>query len=266
MGNTWTTAFITGGGSGIGLRLAEMLAQRKVRLAIFDLRISDEVRARLGAQAPKCTFHPVDVRDAAGLEAAARAAVAEAGAPQLAVNCAGVQRTGHFEKIDAETFNFVVDINLKGTRNFAAAVLPHMTSGGRLVLVSSLAGIVGNYGYTPYNASKFGVVGLASALRIEYRPKGISVSVVCPPEIETPMVVAERAHALPVTMATKRFAGSVGLDDACRDILSGAERGDWMIITGGKAKLTRHLARLFPGLMNRIVDRMVADALRKQDR
>jgi hypothetical protein len=65
-------------------------------------------------------------------------------------------------------------------------------------------------------------------------------------------------------MATKHFAGVVGIDEACNDILSGAERGEWMIISGGKAKLTRHLARLFPGLMNRITDKMVADALREQ--
>jgi len=63
-----------------------------------------------------------------------------------------------------------VDINLKGSRNFAAAVLPHMASGSRLVLLASLAGLVGNYAYAAYNASKFGVVGLASALRIEYKP------------------------------------------------------------------------------------------------
>jgi NAD(P)-dependent dehydrogenase (short-subunit alcohol dehydrogenase family) len=263
MSSGWTTAFVTGGGSGIGLRLAEMLAQRQVRLAIFDLKISDDVRSRLGKLAPGSVFHQVDVRDAEGLEAAVRQAVAEIGAPQVAINCAGVQRAKVFGELTAADFNFVVDINLRGSRNFAAAMLPHLSSGGRLVFLASLAGLVANYGYAAYNASKFGVVGLASALRIESKPRGISVTVVCPPEVETPMVVEERKSAPAITMQTKQFAGVVALDELCTDILRGAERGEFMVVTGFKAKLTRFLARMVPGLMNRVTDGMVADGLRK---
>jgi NAD(P)-dependent dehydrogenase (short-subunit alcohol dehydrogenase family) len=264
MSSVWTTAFLTGGGSGIGLRLAEMLAQRKVRLAIFDLKLSDDVRRRLSSAAPGSVFHEVDVRDADGLAAAVRAAVGQVGVPQLAINSAGVQRNRTFAELSAADFDFVVDVNLRGSRNFAAAVLSHMAPGSNLVLVASLAGLVGNYGYAAYNASKFGVVGLASALRIECKPRGIDVTVVCPPEVVTPMVLEERKTASPVSMATKDFAGVVSIDDLCNDILRGAERGEWMIVTGFKARLTRVLARLFPGLMNRITDRMVADALLKQ--
>lgn len=260
----WSTAFITGAGSGIGLRLAEMLAARQVRLALFDLRFSDEIRTRLDRLAPGSVFYEIDVRDAAGL-AVAVAVVAEAvGAPQLAINCAGVQRARVFDEMTAADFDFVVDINLRGSRNFAAAVLPRMQTGGALVLLASLAGIVANYGYTAYNASKFGVVGLASALRIECKPRGISVTVVCPPEVETPMVAEERRTAPAITMQTKQFAGVVALDDVCNDILHGATRGEWLVVTGFRAKLTRWLARFVPGLMNRITDRMVADGLRKQ--
>ena len=266
MSSTWSTAFVTGGGSGIGLRLAEMLAQRKTRLAIFDLKVSDEVRHRISTLSPGSVFHQVDVRDAAGLDAAVRTAVTEIGAPQLAINCAGVQRARVFEELTAADFDFVVDINLRGSRNFAAAVLPHMSSGGRLVFVASLAGLVANYGYAAYNASKFGVVGLASCLRIECKPRGIAVTVVCPPEVETPMVAEERKSAPAITMQTKQFAGVVPLDLLCEDILRGARRGEWMVITGSRAKLTRFLARMVPGLMNRITDNMVADGLRKLQR
>lgn len=263
MRQAWTTAFVTGGGSGIGLRLAEMLAQRGSRLALFDQRFSDEVRGKLTRLAPGTVFHLVDVRDTAGLDAAVGASVTELGTPQLAVNCAGVQRARVFDELSAADFDFVVDVNLRGSRNFAAAVLPYMRPGGNLVFVASLAGLVANYGYAAYNASKFGVVGLASALRIECKPRGISVTVVCPPEIETPMVAEERRTAPAVTMQSKQFAGVVPLDAACEDILHGAERGDWMIVPGGRAKLTRLLARLFPGLLNRVTDLMVANGLRK---
>jgi len=259
----WATAFVTGGGSGIGLRLAGLLAQRGTRLALFDLRFSDEARSRLTRLAPGSVFRQVDVRDASALEAAMRASVAEVGRPQLAINCAGVQRNRTFLELTAADFDFVLDVNLRGSRNFAAAVLPHMAAGSNLVLLASLAGLVGNYGYAAYNASKFGVVGLASALRIECKPRGIDVTVVCPPEVVTPMVLEERRTASPVSMATKDFAGVVELDELCNDILRGASRGEWMIVTGFKARLTRFLARMFPGLMNHMTDRMVADALRR---
>jgi NAD(P)-dependent dehydrogenase (short-subunit alcohol dehydrogenase family) len=262
-GPVWKVAYLTGAGSGIGLRLAEMLAQRNVRVAVFDLKISDEVRQRLSRTAPGSVFHEVDVRDAAGLEAAVRAAVAGIGAPQLAINCAGVQRARVFEELTAADFDFVVGINLYGSRNFAAAVLPHLPTGGRLVFIASLAGLVGNYGYAAYNASKFGVVGLASALRIECKPRGIGVTVVCPPEVETPMVVEERKTAPAITMQSKQFAGVVTLDELCEDILAGAARGEWMVVTGFKARFTRLVARLAPGVLNRLTDRMVADGLRK---
>lgn len=263
MHGTWTTAFLTGGGSGIGLRLAEQLAQRNVRLAVFDRKIADAVRQRLGALAPGSVFHEVDVRDAATLDALVRTAVATIGAPQLAINCAGVQRARVFEELTVEDFDFVVGINLHGSRNFAAAVLPHLSPGASLVFIASLAGLVGNYGYTAYSASKFGVVGLASALRLEYRPRGVSVTVVCPPEVETPMVVEERRTAPAITMQSKQFAGAVSLDQLCGDILRGAARGDWLVVSGFKARLTHLIARLAPGLMNRLADRMVAEGLRK---
>lgn len=262
MHGNWHTAFITGGGSGIGLRLAEMLAGGGKRLALFDRRIDDTVRQRLGALSPGSVFQEVDVRDAPALDAAVRSAVMAIGAPQLAVNCAGVQRARVFEELTAADFDLVVGVNLFGSRNFAAAVLPHLGSGARLVFIASLAGLVSNYGYAAYSASKFGVVGLAAALRIECKPRGVGVTVVCPPEVETPMVAEERRTAPAITLQNKQFAGVVALDDLCQDILRGAARGEWMIVTGLKARLTYLMARLVPGLGNRIVDRMVADGLR----
>jgi NAD(P)-dependent dehydrogenase (short-subunit alcohol dehydrogenase family) len=257
------TAFVTGGGSGIGLALAETLAKRGTRIATFDLRFSDEARARLRKVCPDALFFEVDVRDAAGVVAAVDAAVQQIGAPEVAINSAGVQVARPFLDISSESYDFVVDVNLKGSRNFAAAVLPHMRSGGHLALVASLAGIVSNYGYAAYSSSKFGVVGLASALRIECKTRGIVVSAICPPEVPTPMVDEERRTAPAVTMQTKQFAGTVTLPDLCAQVMHGLERDRFMIIPGSwRARFTVLLARTFPRLLARITDRMVAQALR----
>jgi NAD(P)-dependent dehydrogenase (short-subunit alcohol dehydrogenase family) len=258
----WQAAYITGAGSGIGLALAEALAARGSRVAAFDLLFTDEARDRLRRASPATEFFAADVRDGPALEAAVRAAVGKIGAPDVAINSAGVQVARTFDQLSQERFDFVIDVNLRGSRNFAAAVLPHLGRDGRLCFIASLAGLVGNYGYAAYNASKFGVIGLASALRIECKPKGIFVTVVCPPEVETPMVFEERRTAPAVTTQAKQFAGSVTLEELCGEVLRGLEHGQWMIVPGGRAKLTAWLARWMPGLMRRVTDRMIAQGLR----
>ena len=256
------TAFVTGCGSGIGLALAETLARREARIAAFDLTFSDAARARLRKVCPGALFFEVDVRDAAGVDAAVRKAVERIGAPDVAINSAGVQVARPFLDISSERYDFVVDINLKGSRNFAAAVLPHMGRGSRLALVASIAGVVSNYGYAAYSSSKFGVVGLSSALRIECRTRGICVSVICPPEVETPMVEEERRTAPAVTMQTKQFAGTVTLEDLCAQVMRGMERGEFMIVPGSwRARFTVFLGRTFPRLMARVTDSMIAKGL-----
>ena len=264
----WRRAFITGGGSGIGLRLAEQLLERGTSLAVFDLALRAEVRQQLGKLAEgtgaTCSFHEVDLRDRPGLDRAVAEAIAAVGTPDLAANSAGVQVCKTFEALTGEEFDGVLDVNLGGSRNFAAAVLPHMARGSRLALIASLAGIVANYGYAAYNASKFGVVGLAGALRLEYKPRGIGVSLICPPEVETPMVDAERATGDPISLKLKEFSGTLSLEQACAEILDGLEAGRWMIVPGRRARLTRRLGQILPGLMNAVSDRMVARALKAQ--
>jgi len=256
------TAFVTGGGSGIGLALAETLARRGARIGVFDLRFSDVACARLRKVCPEALFLEVDVRDAAGVEAAVNKAVEQIGSPDVAINSAGVQIARPFLEISSERYDFVVDINLKGSRNFAAAVLAHMRSGGHLALVASIAGVVSNYGYAAYSSSKFGVVGLASALRIECKTRGIQVSVICPPEVETPMVEEERRTAPAITMQTKQFAGTVTLDDLCTQVMHGLERGRFMIVPGSwRARFTVFLGRTFPRLMARLTDNMIRKGL-----
>ncbi len=255
--------FVTGAGSGIGQALAEAFAKHGSRVAAFDLKFTDEARARLQKDCPGVVFFEVDVRDADRVELAVRQAVAQIGPPDVAINSAGVQVALPFLEITSERYDFVIDVNLKGSRNFAAAVLPHMRIGGRLALVASLAGIVSNYGYAAYSSSKFGVLGLASALRIECKTRGILVSAICPPEVGTPMVEEERRTAPAVTLQTKQFAGTVTLEDLVTQVTRGLERGDFMIIPGSwRARSTAFLARTFPRLMARLTDRMVVQGLK----
>lgn len=243
------STLITGGASGIGLRLAELLAARGDRVTTLD---------RAPAALPGADHHEVDVRDADAVRAAVDAAK-----PRLVINSAGIQLAKRFPELSEEEFRRLIEVNLIGSRNVAVAAWPHLQRGGHLVLIASLAGLVPNYGYAAYCASKYGVVGLAEVLRLEGRPDGIRVSCVCPPEVETPMVVEERRTMLPPSQALKALAGTMELEPAAQAILKGIDRGDFMIVPGAKARCARLLGRVLPARASHaLTDRVVARALR----
>lgn len=251
--------FISGGGSGIGLFLARHFAGQGAALAVFDLAIDDAVRRELTALAAPAAvgFYEMDIRSAETVEDAARAAATTLGAPTLAINSAGIQLAAPFLDISAEQFANVLNTNLLGSRHFAAAVLPLMGRGAKLALVASLAGLLPNYAYTAYNASKYGVIGLAGALRMECLPRGIDVAVICPPEVDTPMVERERETMHPVTRELKQAAGSLDLATAGREIIAGLEGGKYLVIPGARARMLDRLNRWFPGLLRRKADRLI---------
>lgn len=262
----WKTAVISGGGSGLGLRMAEECLFAGGRVALLDIAYGDEALARLtkaagGNLEGRVWRYQVDVRKGDDVAKAAAEAAAALGTIDLALNSAGVQYVAEFEKISEEQFRRVMEINVMGSRNFAAGVLPHMKAGSQLALIASLAGIVGTYGYSPYNASKFAVVGLAGALRLECVPKGITVSCVCPPEVETPMVEEERRMSPKATAAMKEFAGTLQVEPAIREIIEQLLDREYMVIPGFRARLTRRIAGYFPGLLSKISDGIVRKAL-----
>ena len=268
MATMWKNAVISGGGSGLGLRMAEECLQAGGRVALLDLSFGDAAMAKLtkaagGELEGRVWCYQVDVRKGDDVAKAAAEAGKALGKIDLALNSAGVQYVAEFEKIDEETFRRVIEINVMGSRNFAAGVLPHMTAGSQLALIASLAGFVGTFGYTPYNASKFAVVGLAGALRLECVPKGITVSCVCPPEVETPMVDEERRMSPKATAKMKEFAGTLEVEPAIREIIEQLLARRYIVIPGARARLTHRLSRFFPGLLRNIGDGIVRKALAK---
>ncbi len=264
---SWKVAFITGGGSGIGRHMTELLLAQGTSVAVFDRSNNPEVIEDLQATAARCggvrcEFFLADVTDAAGLNAAVIAAIAALGSPDFALNCAGIQIAKPFDELTGEEFEQVVAVNLFGSRNFAAATLPHMSHGAQFALIASLAGLVTSYSYSAYNASKHGVVGLAGALRLDYIERGIEVSVICPPEINTPMVVEERKTLHPAGAKLKDAAGTLEVGPACDYMLRQLKRRKYMIVPGVRARALTVLARWFPNLARLFSEHTVVAALR----
>ena len=244
----YNRVFVTGAAAGIGRRLAELALEAGADVAAFDRNPEGlgELTRTANQQGRRVHAQTVDVRDADDLTEAIAEAIQVLGPPDLAINSAGIQLAKPFEELSAEEFRRVIEVNLLGSRNFAAAVLPHMRAGGRLALVSSVAGLVPNYSYAAYSASKYAVVGLAEVLRLEYRPRGIDVSVICPPEVETNLVVEERKTQHPASATLKRTAGTLDVDTACRMIFAGLQEGGFMIIPSRRARVVAWMGKYLP--------------------
>lgn len=259
--------YVTGGASGIGLRIAELAAEAGAHVALFDRQpLEDAARrvaaVRSGAAARLVTAQLADVADAGSVAGAFRRAADAIGPPDLVFHAAGISCPRAFVDLAREDFERVVSVNLFGSRNVAAAALPLLARGAKLVFVASMAGVAPGYGYTAYGASKAGVLAFAEALRSELAPRGISVAVVCPPEVATPLVAWSRTVRPAPTEALTRFAGSLGLDEACRAILAGIRGDGFLVIPGRRARLAYRLTRTLPRRwLHALSDRVVAKAL-----
>ncbi|MCG8393881.1 MAG: SDR family NAD(P)-dependent oxidoreductase [Pseudomonadales bacterium] len=258
---------ITGGGSGLGLGMARRYLERGISVSVLDLMVNNDNQNLLdqaaSAGGSHWAFFEMDITDEVAVSRAVAAAVAKFGAPEKAINSAGVAINKTLADMQPAEFRKVIDINLNGSLHFASAVVPHLKQGSRLALVASLAGITSNYGYSAYGASKFGVVGLATALRYEYEPLGIRLSCICPPEVHTPLVDKERQEGNPISLELKKTAGCMEPDVACDQIVAGLDAGKWMIIPGALGKVTGFVARHLPGLFNAYVQMMVKKLMRQ---
>lgn len=261
--------YVTGGASGIGLRVAEIFAERGADVAIFDLAptaaAADAVERVRRSLEQRVHAHGLDVTDPVATAEAFRDASARLGRPDVVFHAAGIGGfSRRFGEFPYERFERMIRVNLIGTRNVAAAALPLMESGGTLAFVASLAGLVPAFGQSGYAASKHGVVGLASVLRVEVAPRGIRVCLICPPEIDTAMAREDAATRPAETAAMKLFAGSLALDPACRYMIDEMLRGRFLVIPGRRARVTWAMQKLLPRpLLNRLADRIVAKARRR---
>ena len=187
-----TAAVVTGGASGLGLAIAEALAGRGTRVAIFDIQaeaIDTEV-ARLRASGATVSGHVVDVSSRDQVAAAVARVRDEFGPVLILVNSAGIEQFGKFAEITDEFWDRVMAVNLRGPFICVQEVLPDMLAAkwGRIVNISSSSAQGGQSYMAAYVSSKAGLIGFTKALALELGPKGITVNTIPPGMVVTPML------------------------------------------------------------------------------
>ncbi len=189
-------ALITGGARGIGRRIAGQLMEAGAEVFVFDLNEDPDDRA-------PGEFHAVDIGD----PAAVRKAVAKLPSGiTLLVNNAGITRDRSIAKMSDEEWQAVIDINLSGAFYVTRALAPGMgdAGGGRIVNISSINGIRGNFGQANYCAAKAGIIALTKTAAREFGAKGITVNAVAPG-----MVLTEMTKKLPPEILQKALDETV---------------------------------------------------------
>jgi NAD(P)-dependent dehydrogenase (short-subunit alcohol dehydrogenase family) len=225
---------ITGGASGIGRALALAFASKGASLLLVDVDRSglesaaQAVESR-GAEA-RCYITDVSISDeVARLH---KEVSAEAGVPDILVNCAGVAETAAIEEAPLEDWAHVLGVNLWGSINTLHYFLPDMyiRGSGHVVNVASVAGLFSSAFQGLYVTSKFALVGLTETLRAEAAVHGVNVSTICPGFIDTPMLddVKTVGFAESDTSRLKRFAPSP--EKLAAKILRGIEKNKPLVI------------------------------------
>jgi 3-oxoacyl-[acyl-carrier protein] reductase len=184
-------AIVTGASRGIGQAIARRLAENGATIAgvsrsIGGLEATLQSVRDLGAA---CEGYAADVANSADVERVVGEVEAKFGRIDVLVNNAGVTRDGLMLRMEDEAWQEVIDTNLKGTFLFSKLVGACMMRArfGRIINISSVAGLVGNPGQANYAASKAGVIGFSRTVARELASRGITVNVVAPGFITTDM-------------------------------------------------------------------------------
>ena len=253
-----TRIYITGGSSGIGLATALKASSLGAHVLIFarSQEPLDDAVARIKEKRQnsdqRVEAMVLDVSDNDAVESTMRAAVEEFGVPDVLIANAGIGCAGYFEDITYDAFDTVMKINVYGVRNVVAALVPAMKDlGGHIVIMSSMAGLVGVFGYTGYSTSKFALIGFAESLRSELKRQNIAVSVVCPPEVDTHFLETEALSLPPEARLVKDMAGRLSPEKAAEAVVRTIGTRKFFIIPGVMAKASYYLARFAPGWMTR---------------
>ncbi|VTU24396.1 Putative short-chain type dehydrogenase/reductase [Variovorax sp. SRS16] len=186
-------AIVTGAGNGIGRAIAMELGRRGARVVVNDLGTSlngqgqdasaaEAVALDIRQTGGSAVANADSVSDAAGAGRIVQAALDHFGRVDAVVNNAGILRDRMFHKMSEEEWDAVLSVHLKGSFNVSRAAVAHMREQrhGRLVHMTSGAGLIGNIGQANYSAAKMGIVGLSRSIALELKDHGVRSNCIAP--------------------------------------------------------------------------------------
>ena len=245
--------FITGGGHGIGSACAEALAAHGANLTITgrNTKTLEATAERL----PGTEARELDVTDKEAVIRVFAKAVSSVGPVSILVNNSGIAETAPYLRTSADMIRRVMEVNVIGAHVCTQQVLPGMIDAGwgRIVNMSSLAGVSGQPYIAAYAASKHAMIGLTRTLALEVVKKGITVNAVCPAYVETGMVKAGVANIQKLTgMSEEDARGELAKKNPQDRIIEASEVGvtvAWLCLPGSESITGQSIAMAGGGWM-----------------
>ena len=248
-------AVITGAGSGIGRELAIQLSKEETNLALGDFNLENLTRTReMLERHIRVSIHYVDVANKAQMADFARDVLDEHRQVDILVNNAGITLTPTiFKDIAVLDFEKVVAVNMWGVYYGIREFLPHLQDRPEAMIVnmSSLAGLVGLYGYTPYAMSKFAIRGFTESLQSELAGTNVSLLIVHPGGVKTNIIknapnltndqLRQEAHR-----EFSRFA-LLEPEVVAAKIISAIKQNKRQLVIGVDARIVNLIRSIFPG-------------------
>lgn len=250
---------ITGGSSGIGFALAKRAVSygAEVHLVARRRNVLDEAKAKLEGDQPGAQVSVVEVDVAKFDDVEARFGEHFKGrAVDMLINNAGIVKPGRFLELPIEEFRHQMDVNYFGAVHTCRALLPRMIErkAGHIVNVSSLAGVIGIFGYTAYTPTKFALSGFSQVLRAEMWPHNVRVSVVLPPDTDTPQLAFENQFKPAETKAIAGTVKTLTADHVAQAILRGMATGDFEIYCDTASRMSAFAQGVIPGVVRYFCD------------
>ncbi len=251
---------ITGGSLGIGAAVAAAARDRGATVSIIARGVES---LELTAATTGARWRSADVRDAAALARAVDELTAEAGPIDVLVCCAGIALPGRFLEVPLSEFRDQLDLNYLGTVTALKVVLPAMVArgSGHVALTSSTAGLMGVVGYTGYGPTKWAIRGLAETLRYEVAPRGVRVTVLYPPDTDTPGFALENTRKPPETVAVSGAIRPVSPRVVATALMRGLEKNRDNIAVDVLTKLLIRWGGLLEPLVRGSLKKTIAKAL-----
>lgn len=262
---------LTGGSSGIGKATAKQLAAAGANLFIVArdpaklANALSEIKADARRPAQAIEIFPADVTQWGQVRDLVNQLAKADRIPDYLFNFAGYCLPGYFHEQPLSVFHEMMSVNYFGMLHTVKAVAPFMMQrrSGHIINTSSVAGFVGAFGYAAYSAAKYACRGFSEVLRSELKPYGIRVSILFPPDTDTPGFHKENELKPAETFAVSANAKLMTAEQVANILLRAVARGRFLIIPGFEGKLAYALSGLLSPILRAKLDADVRDAQKK---